>query len=36
MRNLTVEERLLYEQLYQVISKWKTQIMNHKEKEIDG
>jgi len=36
MRNLTVEERLLYEQLYQVISKWKTQIMNHKEKETDG
>jgi hypothetical protein len=36
LRNLTVEERLLYEQLYQVINKWKTQILNHKEKETDG
>jgi hypothetical protein len=36
MRNLTVEERLLYEQLYQVINKWKTQILNHEEKETDG
>ena len=36
LRNLTVEERLLYEQLYQVINNWKTRILNHKEKETDG
>jgi GINS complex protein helical bundle domain len=36
LRNLTVEERLLYEQLYQVINNWKTQILNHKEKETNG
>ena len=36
LRNLTVEERLLYEQLYRVINNWKTQILNHREKELDG
>jgi hypothetical protein len=36
LRNLTDEERLLYAQLFKVISKWKTQIMNHKETSTDG
>jgi len=36
LRNLTEEERLLYEQLFKVINKWKTQIMNRKETSTDG
>ena len=38
MRNLTVEERLLYERLYHVINRWKSQILSpeEKEKETDG
>jgi hypothetical protein len=36
LRNLTVEERLLYEQIYQSINRWRTRILNHKEKETDG
>jgi len=27
LRNLTAEERLLYEQIYRLISKWKTQLL---------
>lgn len=36
LRNLTGEERLLYEQLFKVINTWKTQILNHKESHVDG
>ncbi len=36
LRNLTGEERLLYEQLFKVINNWKTQILNHKESHSDG
>lgn len=36
LRNLTEEERLLYEQLFKVINNWKTQILNHKESQVDG
>lgn len=31
LRNLSVEERLLYEQLFKTISSWKTQMLNQKE-----
>lgn len=36
LRNLTEEERLLYEQLFKVINNWKTLILNHKESHVDG
>lgn len=36
LRNLTEEERFLYEQLFKVINNWKTQILNHKESHVDG
>jgi hypothetical protein len=36
LRNLTEEERLLYEQLFKVINNWKTQILNHEESNVDG
>jgi len=29
LRNLTAEERLLYEQIYRLISKWKTQLLEN-------
>jgi hypothetical protein len=29
LRNLTPEERLLYEQLYKIINQWRTRIMNY-------
>ena len=36
LRNLTVEERLLYEQLSQVINGWKKRILEQKEGNVNG
>jgi hypothetical protein len=36
LRNLTVEERLLYEQLSQVINKWKTRILEQRGGDSSG
>jgi DNA replication initiation complex subunit (GINS family) len=36
LRNLTVEERLLYEQLSQVINGWKKRILEQREVGVNG
>ncbi|MDI6805423.1 MAG: DNA replication complex GINS family protein [Candidatus Bathyarchaeia archaeon] len=33
LKNLTVEERILYDQLYNIMQKWRTQIMNYEKVE---
>jgi DNA replication initiation complex subunit (GINS family) len=33
LRNLTGEERILYEQLYTLINQWRTQILEYEEAE---
>jgi hypothetical protein len=33
LKNFTEEERLLYEQLYMLIQKWRSEILNHEEEE---
>lgn len=36
LRNLTAEERLLYEQIYRLINKWKAQLLEGKNEGMEG